>query len=59
MGESRSSKRNQREAIYCRGEGCKNLRHISQLKIMSRYVFFGKDIKKKIHKSKKRYGRKA
>jgi len=59
MGEKRCCKRNKRKDVYCKCEGCNNKRSISQVKKISRDVFMGADIKKKIHKSKKHYDRKA
>ena len=59
MGKKRCCKRNKRKDIYCQCEGGDNKRSISQIKKISRDVFFGADIKKKIHKSKKHYDRKA
>lgn len=59
MGEKRCYKRNKRKDVYCKCEGCNNKRNISQVKKISRDVFMGADIKKKIHKSKKHYDRKA
>ncbi len=59
MGEKRCCKRNKRKDVYCKCEGCNNKRNISQVKKISRDVFMGADIKKKIHKSKKHYDRKA
>ena len=56
MGEKRCCKRNKRKDVYCKCEGSNNKRSISQI---SRDVFIGADIKKKIHKSKKHYDRKA
>ena len=59
MGKKRCCKRNKRKAIYCQCEGSKDKRNISEIKKISRDVFMGADIKKKIHKSKKHYDRKA
>ena len=59
MGEKRCCKRNKRKDVYCKCEGSNNKRSISQVKKISRDVFMGADIKKKIHKSKKHYDRKA
>ena len=56
MGQKRCCKRNKREDVYCKCEGSNNKRSVSQI---SRDVFMGADIKKKIHKSKKHYDRKA
>ena len=56
MGEKRCCKRNKRKDVYCKCEGSNNKRNISQI---IRDVFMGADIKKKIHKSKKHYDRKA
>ena len=59
MGEKRCCKTNKRKDVYCKCEGSNNKRSISQVKKISRDVFMGADIKKKIHKSKKHYDRKA
>ena len=59
MGEKRCCKRNKRKDVYCKCGGCNNKRDISQVKKISREVFMGADIRKKIHKSKKHYDRKA
>ena len=59
MGNKRGCKRNKGKKIYCRCEGCESKRNISEIKKISRDVFFDSDIKKKIHKSKKRYDRKT
>ena len=59
MGQKRCCKRSKRKNTYCKCERGVNTRNISEVKKISRDVFFDSDIKKKIHKSKKRYDRKT
>ena len=59
MGSKGKCKGNKGKKIYCKCEGCNNKRSISQIKRISRDVFFEADIKKKIYKSKKHYDRKT